>query len=209
MSLTHITVRGAREHNLKGVDISLPRDSLIVITGLSGSGKSSSPSTRSMPRASAAMSKAFGLCAPVSGDDAEARCGTYRRAEPRDQHRAEDHQPQSALDRGHGDRNLRLYAPAVGAGGVPYSPATGLPITAQTVSQMVDRVMALPEGTRAYLLAPAVRGRKGEYRKEIAEWQKAGYTRLRVDGELYAIEECPRSTRSTSMTSRWWSTASR
>jgi excinuclease ABC subunit A len=75
--------------------------------------------------------------------------------------------------------------------GVPYSPATGLPIAAQTVSQMVDRVMALPEGTRAYLLAPAVRGRKGEYRKEIAEWQKAGYTRLRVDGELMAIEDVP------------------
>jgi len=75
--------------------------------------------------------------------------------------------------------------------GVPYSPATGLPIAAQTVSQMVDRVMALPEGTRAYLLAPAVRGRKGEYRKEIAEWQKAGYTRLRIDGELVAIEDAP------------------
>jgi excinuclease ABC subunit A len=75
--------------------------------------------------------------------------------------------------------------------GVPYSPATGLPIAAQTVSQMVDRVMALPEGTRAYLLAPAVRGRKGEYRKEIAEWQKAGYTRLRIDGEMYAIEDAP------------------
>src|SRR5687768_2012142 len=75
--------------------------------------------------------------------------------------------------------------------GVPYSPATGLPITAQTVSQMVDRVMALPEGTRLYLLAPAVRGRKGEYRKELAEWQKAGYTRVRIDGEMYAIEDAP------------------
>ncbi|MEQ1639383.1 MAG: excinuclease ABC subunit UvrA, partial [Novosphingobium sp.] len=75
--------------------------------------------------------------------------------------------------------------------GVPYSPATGLPIAAQTVSQMVDRVMALPEGTRAFLLAPVVRGRKGEYRRELAEWQKAGYTRVRVDGEFYAIEEAP------------------
>jgi len=75
--------------------------------------------------------------------------------------------------------------------GVPYSPATGLPISAQTVSQMVDRVMALPEGTRAYLLAPVVRGRKGEYRKELAEWQKAGYTRVRIDGEMYAIEDAP------------------
>ena len=75
--------------------------------------------------------------------------------------------------------------------GVPYSPATGLPIEAQTVSNMVDRVMALPEGTRLYLLAPVVRGRKGEYRKELAEWQKAGFTRVRIDGEMYAIEEAP------------------
>jgi excinuclease ABC subunit A len=75
--------------------------------------------------------------------------------------------------------------------GTPYSPATGLPISAQTVSQMVDRVMALPEGTRAYLLAPVVRGRKGEYRKELAEWQRVGFTRVRIDGEIYAIEEAP------------------
>src|SRR3546814_8957935 len=75
--------------------------------------------------------------------------------------------------------------------GIPYSPATGLPIAAQTVSQMVDRVMQLAEGTRLYLLAPVVRGRKGEYRKELAEWQKAGFTRVRIDGEFYAIEEAP------------------
>ena len=75
--------------------------------------------------------------------------------------------------------------------GVPYSPATGLPITAQTVSMMVDRVMALPEGTRFYLLAPVIRGRKGEYRKELAEWQKAGFTRVRIDGEFYEIDEAP------------------
>src|SRR5690349_11309380 len=75
--------------------------------------------------------------------------------------------------------------------GVPYSPATGLPISAQTVSQMVDRVLALPEGTRLYLLAPVVRGRKGEYRKELAEWQKAGFARVRIDGKLYPIEEAP------------------
>src|SRR3978361_1660020 len=76
-------------------------------------------------------------------------------------------------------------------GGSRYSPANALPISAQTVSQMVDRVMALPEGTRLYLLAPVVRGRKGEYRKELAEWQKAGFTRVRIDGEFYDIEEAP------------------
>ncbi len=75
--------------------------------------------------------------------------------------------------------------------GVPYSPATGLPIEAQTVSNMVDRVMALPEGTRLYLLAPVVRGRKGEYRRELAEWQKAGFTRVRIDGEMVEIENAP------------------
>src|SRR5439155_25521604 len=75
--------------------------------------------------------------------------------------------------------------------GVPYSPATGLPIEAQQVSQMVDRVMALPEGSRHYLLAPVVRGRKGEYRKELAEWQKAGFQRVRIDGQFHAIEEAP------------------
>src|SRR6185437_3007495 len=75
--------------------------------------------------------------------------------------------------------------------GIPYSPATGLPIEAQQVSQMVDRVMALPLGSRHYLLAPVVRGRKGEYRRELAEWQKAGFTRVRIDGETMNIEDAP------------------
>ena len=77
--------------------------------------------------------------------------------------------------------------------GVPYSPATGLPIESQTVSQMVDRVLALPEGTRIYLLAPVVRGRKGEYRKELAEFLKKGYQRVKVDGKFYEIAEVPRA----------------
>src|SRR5690606_30343492 len=75
--------------------------------------------------------------------------------------------------------------------GVPYSPATGLPIESQTVSQMVDKLTALPEGERLYLLAPVVRGRKGEYRKEIADWQKSGFQRLKIDGEFYPIEDAP------------------
>src|SRR5204863_5330612 len=75
--------------------------------------------------------------------------------------------------------------------GVPHSPATGLPIESQTVSQMVDKLTALPDGERLYLLAPVVRDRKGEYRKEIAEWQKAGFQRLKIDGEFYPIEDAP------------------
>ncbi len=92
--------------------------------------------------------------------------------------------------------------------GVPYSPATGLPIEAQKVSQMVDRVMALPEGSRHYLLAPVVRGRKGEYRKELAEWQKAGFHASASTANSTRSRKPPRSTRNTSTTSRWWSTAS-
>ena len=94
--------------------------------------------------------------------------------------------------------------------GVPYSPATGLPIVSQTVSQMVDRVMAMPEGTRLYLLAPIVRGRKGEYRKELADLQKRGFQRVKVDGKMYEIDEVAGArTRTSSTTSRssstgWW-----
>ena len=75
--------------------------------------------------------------------------------------------------------------------GVPYSPATGLPIESQTISQMVDRILALPEGTRLYLLAPVVRGRKGEYRKELADFMKRGYQRVKIDGKFYEIGEAP------------------
>jgi excinuclease ABC subunit A len=192
MSLTHITVRGAREHNLKGIDISLPRDSLIVITGLSGSGNRPWPSTRSMPREQRRY---------VESLSAYARQFLEMMQKPDVEH-IDGLSPAISIEQKTTSRNPRSTVATVteiydymrllwARVGVPYSPATGLPIAAQTVSQMVDRVMALPEGTRAYLLAPAVRGRKGEYRKEIAEWQKAGYTRLRVDGELMAIEDVP------------------
>jgi excinuclease ABC subunit A len=191
MSLSHITVRGAREHNLKGVDISLPRDSLIVITGLSGSGKSSLAFDTIYAEGQRRYVEPVGLCAPVSGDDAEAGRRAYRWVEPAIsiEQKTTSRNPRSTVATVTEIYDyMRLLWARVG---VPYSPATGLPIAAQTVTQMVDRVMALPEGTRAYLLAPAVRGRKGEYRKEIAEWQKAGYTRLRIDGEMYAIEDAP------------------
>ncbi len=192
MSLTHIKVRGAREHNLKGIDIDLPRDQLIVITGLSGSGKSSLAFDTIY---------AEGQRRYVESLSAYARQFLEMMQKPDVEH-IEGLSPAISIEQKTTSRNPRSTVATVteiydymrllwARVGVPYSPATGLPITAQTVSQMVDRVMALPEGTRAFLLAPAVQGRKGEYRKELAEWQRSGYTRVRIDGELYAIEEAP------------------
>nr|MBP6442155.1 excinuclease ABC subunit A [Sphingorhabdus sp.] len=192
MSLTHIKVRGAREHNLKGVDIDLPRDKLIVITGLSGSGKS---------RLAFDTIYAEGQRRYVESLSAYARQFLEMMQKPDVEH-IEGLSPAISIEQKTTSRNPRSTVATVteiydymrllwARVGVPYSPATGLPITAQTVSQMVDRVMALPEGTRAFLLAPVVQGRKGEYRKELAEWQRSGYTRVRIDGELYAIEEAP------------------
>jgi excinuclease ABC subunit A len=192
MSLTHITVRGAREHNLKGFDVALPRDSLIVITGLSGSGKSSLAFDTIY---------AEGQRRYVESLSAYARQFLEMMQKPDVEH-IDGLSPAISIEQKTTSRNPRSTVATVteiydymrllwARVGVPYSPATGLPISAQTVSQMVDRVMALPEGTRLYLLAPVVRGRKGEYRKELAEWQKAGYTRVRIDGEFYAIEDAP------------------
>ena len=192
MSLTHITVRGAREHNLKGFDVSLPRDSLIVITGLSGSGKSSLAFDTIY---------AEGQRRYVESLSAYARQFLEMMQKPDVEH-IDGLSPAISIEQKTTSRNPRSTVATVteiydymrllwARVGVPYSPATGLPIEAQTVSNMVDRVMALPEGTRAYLLAPVVRQRKGEYRKELAEWQKAGYTRVRIDGEMYAIEDAP------------------
>jgi excinuclease ABC subunit A len=192
MSLTHITVRGAREHNLKGFDVALPRDSLIVITGLSGSGKSSLAFDTIY---------AEGQRRYVESLSAYARQFLEMMQKPDVEH-IDGLSPAISIEQKTTSRNPRSTVATVteiydymrllwARVGVPYSPATGLPIAAQTVSQMVDRVMALPEGTRAYLLAPVVRGRKGEYRRELAEWQKAGYTRVRIDGEMVAIEDAP------------------
>ncbi len=189
---TKIIVRGAREHNLKGFDVELPRDSLIVITGLSGSGKSSLAFDTIY---------AEGQRRYVESLSAYARQFLEMMQKPDVEH-IDGLSPAISIEQKTTSRNPRSTVATVteiydymrllwARVGVPYSPATGLPIAAQSVSQMVDRVMALPEGTRAYLLAPVVRGRKGEYRKELAEWQKAGYTRVRIDGELYVIEEAP------------------
>jgi len=190
--LTHISVRGAREHNLKSVDIDLPRDKLIVITGLSGSGKSSLAFDTIY---------AEGQRRYVESLSAYARQFLELMQKPDVDH-IEGLSPAISIEQKTTSRNPRSTVGTVteiydymrllwARVGVPYSPATGLPISAQTVSQMVDRVLALPEGTRIMLLAPVVRGRKGEYRKEIIEWKRAGFQRLRVNGTVVEIEEAP------------------
>ena len=190
--LTHISVRGAREHNLKDVSIDIPRDTLTVITGLSGSGKSSLAFDTIY---------AEGQRRYVESLSAYARQFLEMMQKPDVDH-IEGLSPAISIEQKTTSRNPRSTVATVteiydymrllwARVGIPYSPATGEPIAAQTVSQMVDRVMALPEGTRLYLLAPVVRGRKGEYRKEMAEWQKAGFTRVRIDGTLYEIDEAP------------------
>jgi len=190
--LTHISVRGAREHNLKGINVDIPRESLTVITGLSGSGKSSLAFDTIY---------AEGQRRYVESLSAYARQFLEMMQKPDVEH-IDGLSPAISIEQKTTSRNPRSTVATVteiydymrllwARVGVPYSPATGEPIEAQQVSQMVDRVMALPEGSRHYLLAPVVRGRKGEYRKELAEWQKAGFTRVRIDGQFHSIEEAP------------------
>jgi len=190
--LTHISVRGAREHNLKDVDVDIPRDTLTVITGLSGSGKSSLAFDTIY---------AEGQRRYVESLSAYARQFLELMQKPDVDH-IEGLSPAISIEQKTTSRNPRSTVATVteiydymrllwARVGVPYSPATGEPIAAQTVSQMVDRVLALTEGTRLYLLAPVVRGRKGEYRKEMLEWQKAGFTRVRIDGTIHEIDEAP------------------
>ena len=190
--LKHISLRGAREHNLKGVDLDIPRDSLVVFTGLSGSGKSSLAFDTIY---------AEGQRRYVESLSAYARQFLEMMQKPDVDH-IEGLSPAISIEQKTTSRNprstvgtvteiydyLRLLFARVG---VPYSPATGKPIAAQQVSEMVDRVMAMPEGTRAYLLAPIVRDRKGEYRKEFLELRKQGFQRVKVDGEFFEIEDAP------------------
>ena len=187
-----IHVRGAREHNLQNVDVAIPRDSLTVITGLSGSGKSSLAFDTIY---------AEGQRRYVESLSAYARQFLELMGKP-DVDAIDGLSPAISIEQKTTSRNPRSTVGTVteihdymrllwARVGVPYSPATGLPIEAQTVSQMVDRVLAMADGTRLLLLAPVVRDRKGEYRKELAELQRRGFTRAKVDGKLYDIGEVP------------------
>ena len=187
-----IKVRGAREHNLKGIDVDIPRDRLTVITGLSGSGKSSLAFDTIY---------AEGQRRYVESLSAYARQFLELMQKP-DVESIDGLSPAISIEQKTTSRNPRstvgtvteiydylrlLYARI----GIPYSPATGLPIEAQTVSQMVDNIKAMPDGARLLLLAPVVRGRKGEYRKDLIDLMKRGFTRVKIDGKLYDIDAAP------------------
>ncbi|HTR13279.1 MAG TPA: excinuclease ABC subunit UvrA, partial [Roseiarcus sp.] len=187
-----IVIRGAREHNLKNVDLTIPRDKLVVFTGLSGSGKSSLAFDTIY---------AEGQRRYVESLSAYARQFLEMMQKP-DVDQIDGLSPAIAIEQKTTSKNPRSTVGTVteihdymrllwARIGIPYSPATGLPIESQTVSQMVDRVLSLPERTRLYLTAPVVRGRKGEYRKEIADCMKRGFQRLKIDGQFYEIADAP------------------
>ncbi len=190
--MQYISIRGAREHNLKNIDVDLPRDSLVVITGLSGSGKSS-----------LAFDTVYaeGQRRYVESLSAYARQFLELMQKP-DVDSIEGLSPAISIEQKTTSKNPRSTVGTVteiydymrllwARVGVPYSPATGLPIVSQTISQMVDRVLAMPEGTRLYLMAPIARRRKGEYRKELAELQKRGFQRVKIDGKMHEIDAAP------------------
>ncbi len=187
-----ISVRGAREHNLKNISVDLPRDKLIVMTGLSGSGKSSLAFDTIY---------AEGQRRYVESLSAYARQFLEMMQKP-DVDQIDGLSPAISIEQKTTSRNPRSTVATVteiydymrllfARVGIPYSPATGLPIESQTVSQMVDRILTEPEGTRIYLLAPIVRGRKGEYRRELAELAKKGFQRVKVDGTILEIADVP------------------
>jgi len=188
----NILIRGAREHNLQNVNVEIPRDKLTVITGLSGSGKSSLAFDTIY---------AEGQRRYVESLSAYARQFLELMQKP-DVDTIEGLSPAISIEQKTTSRNPRSTVGTVteiydymrlmfARVGVPHSPATGLPIESQTISEMVDRVMDFEDGTRLYLLAPIVRGRKGEYKKELQGLAKRGFQRVRIDGALYDIEDAP------------------
>ncbi len=190
--LKNIEVRGAREHNLKSVDVDLPRDKLIVITGLSGSGKSSLAFDTIY---------AEGQRRYVESLSAYARQFLELQSKP-DVDSIEGLSPAISIEQKTTSKNPRSTVGTVteiydymrllwARVGIPYSPATGLPIESQTISQMVDRTMTLPEGTKLYVLAPVVRNRKGEFKKDLAEYMRLGFQRAKINGEIVRIEDAP------------------
>ncbi|MGH1369179.1 MAG: excinuclease ABC subunit UvrA [Maritimibacter sp.] len=188
-----VEVRGAREHNLKNIDVDIPRDQLVVITGLSGSGKSSLAFDTIY---------AEGQRRYVESLSAYARQFLDMMEKPDVDH-ISGLSPAISIEQKTTSKNPRSTVGTVteiydymrllfARAGTPYSPTTGLPIEAQQVQDMVDRVMAMEEGSRAYLLAPIVRDRKGEYRKEFADLRKQGFQRVKVDGGFYELENPPK-----------------
>ncbi len=187
-----IHVQGAREHNLKNINVKIPRDELVVITGLSGSGKSSLAFDTIY---------AEGQRRYVESLSAYARQFLELMQKP-DMDQIDGLSPAISIEQKTTSKNPRSTVGTVteihdymrllwARIGVPYSPVTGKPITSQTVSQMVDQIMAMGDGTRLYIMAPVIRGRKGEYRKEFQEWHKKGFQRVKVDGEIYDIDAVP------------------
>ena len=188
----YIEIKGAREHNLKNIDISIPKDKLTVITGLSGSGKSSlafdtiyaEGQRRYVESLSAYARQFLELMKKPDVDSIEGLSPAISIEQ-----KTTSHNPRSTVGTVTEiyDYMRLLWARA----GTPYSPATGLPIESQTVSQMVDRILEMPLGTRLLLLSPIARGKKGEFKKEFESLQKQGYQRLKIDGEIYTVEELP------------------
>ena len=187
-----ISVRGAREHNLMDVNIDMPRDKLVVITGLSGSGKSSLAFDTIY---------AEGQRRYVESLSAYARQFLEMMQKP-DVDLIEGLSPAISIEQKTTSRNPRSTVGTVteiydymrllwARIGIPYSPVTGLPISSQTVSQMVDNLLSMEAGTRLYLLAPVVRGRKGEYKKDLAAYLQRGFSRVRIDGEFYELDAVP------------------
>ena len=207
--LKSIEVRGAREHNLKSIDVDLPRNKLVVITGLSGSGKSSLAFDTIY---------AEGQRRYVESLSAYARQFLNIMQKP-DVDQISGLSPAISIEQKTTSKNprstvgtvteiydyLRLLFARVGT---PISPSTGKAIQAQQISDMVDKVMEIPSGSRAYLLAPIVRDRKGEYRKELLELRKKGFQRVKINKEFYDIEDLQHLIRNTGRISMWWSTES-